>query len=74
MPKTAAAKTHAVTTTPPTVERPDLEESIAHWRAGRNQEGMAEAVRRYGGDLAAELAAIEAGTHPLQERQRRGGR
>jgi len=32
-----------------------------------------EASRRYGGDLDAELAAIEEGTHPLQvdEAQRR---
>ncbi len=72
MPRSAAAKTLAATTKPPTTgERPDLEECIARWREGRDQEALYEAARRYDGDLAAELAAVEAGTHPLQERQRR---
>jgi hypothetical protein len=71
MPQSAAAKTRAVTTKPPTTgERPDLEECIARGRRDRDQEALDEVVRRYGGDLAAELAAIEAGTHPAQERKR----
>ena len=71
MPKSAAVKTHAVTTKLSTTdERPDLEECIARGRRGRDQEVLDEVVRRYGGDLAAELAAIEAGTHPAQEPKR----
>jgi hypothetical protein len=71
MPQSATAKTRAMTTKPPTAgERPNLEEYIARGRRGRDQEALDEVVRRYGGDLAAELAAIEAGTHPAQERKR----
>jgi len=38
-------------------------------RRGRDQAGLEEAARQFEGDLRAELAAIEAGTHPLQERR-----
>jgi hypothetical protein len=62
----------AVTTTPRTTdERPDLEECVARGRRGRDMEALYEAARRYGADIAAELAAVEAGTHPLQERRAR---
>jgi hypothetical protein len=73
--RSPAAKARAATTMPPsTGERPNLEECLARGREGRDQEALHEAAHRYGGDLRAELAAIEAGTHPLQERQRRAGR
>jgi hypothetical protein len=70
MSKGAALKIH-VDPTKPTAdgERPSLEDCIARGRRGRDQDVLDEVVRRYGGDLAAELAAIEAGTHPAQERK-----
>ena len=53
---------------------PTIEECWARWEEGRDVEGLREAGRRYGSDIEAEMAAIEAGTHPLQERQRRAQR
>jgi hypothetical protein len=50
---------------------PTIEECFALAEQGRDVEGLREAGRRYGSDIEAEMAAIEAGTHPLQERQRR---
>jgi hypothetical protein len=72
LPKVAAAKALPPTNTP-THEPPDLEACLAIGRRGRPRTALMEASRRYGGDLDAELAAIEEGTHPLQvdEAQRR---
>jgi hypothetical protein len=71
MSKSAAVKIDAETTKPTAAgERPSLEDCAARGRRGRDQAVLDEVVRRYGGDLAAELAAIEAGTHPAQERKR----
>jgi hypothetical protein len=50
-------------------ERPDLFACLELGRRGRDQVGLEEAARQFGGDLRAELAAIEAGTHPLQQRR-----
>jgi hypothetical protein len=50
-------------------ERPDLFACVELGRRGRDQVGLEEAARQYEGDLRAELAAIEAGTHPLQQRR-----
>ena len=52
-------------------ERPSLTASLAraHARGGRDREGLLEAGRQFGGDISAELAAVEAGTHPLQRRR-----
>jgi hypothetical protein len=75
MPRSAAAKAHIATSRPPNEgDRPNLEECLARGREGRDQEALREAVRRYGGDLAAELAAIQEGTHPFQESERRARR
>jgi hypothetical protein len=65
MPKSAAAKTPLPTNTPGQ-EPPDLEACLAIGRRGRPRAALMETSRRYGGDLDAELAAIEEGTHPLQ--------
>lgn len=54
-------------------ERPDLFDCVERGRRGRDQAGLEEAARRFEGDLRAELAAIEAGTHPLQQRGRAAG-
>ena len=72
MPKAVAAKTPLPTNTPDQ-EPPDLEACLAIGRRDRPRAALMEASRRYGGDLDAELAAIEEGTHPLQvdEAQRR---
>jgi hypothetical protein len=51
-------------------ERPDLFECVERGRRGRDRVGLEEAARQFEGDLRAELAAIEAGTHPLQQRGR----
>jgi hypothetical protein len=50
-------------------ERPDLFACLERGRRGRDQAGLEEAARQFEGDLRAELAAIEAGTHPLQQRR-----
>jgi hypothetical protein len=50
-------------------ERPDLFGCVERGRKGRDQAGLEEAARQFEGDLRAELAAIEAGTHPLQQRR-----
>lgn len=50
-------------------ERPDLFDCVKRGRRGRDQAGLDEAARQFEGDLRAELAAIEAGTHPLQQRR-----
>jgi hypothetical protein len=50
-------------------ERPDLFACLEIGRRGRDHAGLQEAARQFGGDLRAELAAIEAGTHPLQRRR-----
>ncbi len=47
--------------------RPDLFDCIERGRRGRDQAGLEQAARQFKGDLRAELAAIEAGTHPLQQ-------
>lgn len=47
--------------------RPDLFDCIERGRRDRDQVGLEEAARQFEGDLRAELAAIEAGTHPLQQ-------
>jgi hypothetical protein len=69
MSTSAAAKTPEPISTPATSERPNLEECIERACKGRDYEGLEEAARLYGDDLRAELAAIEAGTHPLQRRR-----
>ena len=76
MPKSpAAARTRAATARPLTkTQRPNLEESLARVRKERDHEGLDEAAEQYGSDLAAEIAAIHAGTHPIQERRRRAQR
>ena len=51
-------------------ERPDLFDCVERGRRGRDQAGLEKAARQFEGDLHAELAAIEAGTHPLQQRRR----
>jgi hypothetical protein len=51
--------------------RPNLEECVRRGTRGRDLAGVDEAADRYNGDLATELAAVEAGTHPLQERAAR---
>lgn len=55
--------------TPSAPEAPDLFACLERGRMGRDQAGLEEAARQFGGDLHAELAAIEAGTHPLQRRR-----
>jgi hypothetical protein len=50
---------------------PSIDECWARWEEGRDVEGLREAGRRYGSDIEAEMAAIEAGTHPLQQRRAR---
>jgi hypothetical protein len=65
MPEVAAAKVPRRASTPDQ-EPPDLEARLAIGRQGRPHAALMEASRRYGGDLDAELAAIEEGTHPLQ--------
>ncbi|MBK8254477.1 MAG: hypothetical protein IPK82_17645 [Polyangiaceae bacterium] len=50
-------------------ERPDLFECVERGCRGRDQVGLEEAARQFEGDLRAELAAIAAGTHPLQQRR-----
>lgn len=42
---------------------------VERGRRGRDQAGLEEAARQFEGDLRAELAAIETGTHPLQQRR-----
>lgn len=64
MSKSAAAKM------PATSERPSLKEHLDRARRGRDHAGLEEADRQFGEDLGAELAAIEAGTHPLQQGRR----
>jgi hypothetical protein len=44
------------------------------WEQERDTEALKESGRRFEGDIDAEMAAIQAGTHPLQQRQRRAGR
>ena len=53
---------------------PDFDECVRRGCQGRDQEALRQAAERYSGDLEAELAAIAAGTHPIQERQRRSRR
>lgn len=48
---------------------PDLFSCLERGRRGRDRAGLEEAARQFEGDLHAELAAIEAGTHPLQQRR-----
>lgn len=48
---------------------PDLFACLERGRRGRDQGGLEEAARQFEGDLRAEIAAIEAGTHPLQQRR-----
>ena len=60
------AGVHVSSNTP---ERPDLFGCVERARRGRDQAGLEEAARQFEGDLRAELAAIEAGTHPLQQRR-----
>lgn len=77
MPKSTAATrtrpgsspTRAVRDVPPTIE-----ECWVRAEQGRDVEGLREAEHRYGTDIDAEVAAIEAGTHPIQERRRRAQR
>jgi hypothetical protein len=69
MSTSAAAKALEPTLTPAASERPNLDECIERACKGRDEEGLMEAARLYGDDLRAELAAIEAGTHPLQRRR-----
>jgi hypothetical protein len=69
MSRTAAAKTPKPTPTSAVSERPNLRECVERARQGRDHAGLEEADRQFGEDLRAELAAIEAGTHPLQRRQ-----
>jgi hypothetical protein len=69
MPKSATAKSRTATAGPPPPGvRPNLEECVRRGTRGRDLAGVDEAADRYSGDLAAELAAVEGGTHPLQER------
>ena len=70
MSRSATAKTSKLTSTPATSERPKLREYLERARQGRDHAGLEEADRQFGEDLRAELAAIEAGTHPLQQRPR----
>jgi hypothetical protein len=53
-----------------TPARPDLFDCVERGRRGRDQAGLEQAARQFEGDLRAELAAIEAGTHPLQQGRR----
>jgi hypothetical protein len=73
MPKSAAA-TRTRPASPPTRPArgapPTIEECWARAERGRDVEGLREAERRYGSDVDAEVAAIEAGTHPIHERRR----
>ncbi len=76
MPKSAAAsgtRPASSPTGPATSATPTIEECWALAERGRDVEGLGEAERRYGSDIDAEVAAIEAGTHPIQERRRRAG-
>lgn len=47
--------------------RPDMFAYIERGRRGRDQAGLEKAARQFKGDLRAEIAAIEAGIHPLQQ-------
>jgi len=77
MPKSAAAtrtKPASSLTSPARDVPPTIEECWTRAERGRDVEGLREAERRYGSDIDAEVAAIEAGTHPIQERRRRAQR
>jgi hypothetical protein len=72
MPKASAVKSRSgPASLSPAGVRPSLEECVERGTRGRDLAGVDEAAERYGDDLAAELAAVEAGTHPLQERAAR---
>jgi hypothetical protein len=77
MPKSAAAARTRPASSPTRPARgapTTIEECWAQAERGRDVEGLMEAERRYGSDIDAEVAAIETGTHPIQERRRRAQR
>jgi hypothetical protein len=76
MPKSAAATRNRPTpeTRQPKAPAPTFDACADRWEGERDTEALKEAGRRFGGDIEAEMAAIQAGTHPLQQRQRRAGR
>ena len=74
MPKSSVAKTTKPTSLVAPPERPSLRECLQRGRQGRDVAGLEEAAQQFGGDLRAELEAIEAGSHPLQERPPRAAR
>jgi hypothetical protein len=53
--------------------RPDLAAFVDRWEKDRDVDALADAGDLYAGDTEAEMAAIEAGTHPLQRGPRRRG-
>jgi hypothetical protein len=55
----------------PAGEPLDLDACLAIGRRDRDRVGLMQAGELYGEDLAAELAAIKEGTHPLQKRVER---
>jgi hypothetical protein len=70
MPKSAAARSEAGAARRPP-GRPSLEDCVRRGTKGRDLAGVDEAARRFGDDLAAEIEAVKAGSHPLQERAER---
>jgi hypothetical protein len=67
MPKTAAAGTQRPTPKP--ADPPlDFDACVKRATAGRDTAGLIEAGELYGADIQAEMAAVAAGTHPLQRR------
>lgn len=77
MPKAAAAGTRPTPSSSPGKPskglRPDLAAFVDRWEKDRDVDALAEAGDLYAGDTEAEMAAIEAGSHPLQRRPRRRG-
>src|SRR5580704_2712644 len=67
MPKTAAARTPR-STPKPTDPPMDFDACVKRATAGRDTAGLIEAGELYGADIQAEMAAVAAGTHPLQRR------
>jgi hypothetical protein len=75
MPKSAAIRNRPTSEArQPKAPATTFDACADRWERERDTEALKEAGHRFEGDIEAEMAAIQAGTHPLQERQRRAGR